>query len=108
MQAPPGAPYDPDPPVLVAATPDSGTIVGVFDDDDVEFQFDEVIAPERVDFGEKGNYADQFHHVVAQRQRIDRGRAERIESHKRNHPGLSRWQAAGLRGHLHSAAGHFR
>ncbi len=48
MQPPPGAPYDPDPPILVAATPDSGTIVGEFDDD-VEFQFDEVIAETGLD-----------------------------------------------------------
>lgn len=42
MQAPPGAPFDPDPPILLAATPDSGTVVTGFDDV-VEFQFDEVI-----------------------------------------------------------------
>lgn len=43
MQAPPGAPFDPDPPILLTATPDSGTVVAGFDDA-VEFQFDEVIA----------------------------------------------------------------
>ncbi len=43
MQAPPGAPFDPDPPILLSATPDSGTVVTGFDDV-VEFQFDEVIA----------------------------------------------------------------
>ncbi len=43
MQAPPGAPFDPDPPILLSATPDSGTVVAGFDDV-VEFQFDEVIA----------------------------------------------------------------
>ena len=43
MQAPPGAPFDPDPPILLAATPDSGAVVTGFDDV-VEFQFDEVIA----------------------------------------------------------------
>ena len=48
MQPPPGAPYDPDPPVLLAATPDSGSVVGEFDDD-VEFQFDEVIAERGLD-----------------------------------------------------------
>jgi hypothetical protein len=48
MQPPPGAPYDPDPPVLLAATPDSGSVVGAFDDD-VEFQFDEVIAEAGLD-----------------------------------------------------------
>lgn len=43
MQAPPGAPFDSDPPILLSATPDSGTVVTGFDDA-VEFQFDEVIA----------------------------------------------------------------
>lgn len=42
IQPPPGAPFDPDPPILLAATPDSGTVVTGFDDV-VEFQFDEVI-----------------------------------------------------------------
>ncbi len=42
MQAPPGGPPDPDPPVLLAITPDSGTEQPDFDDD-VEFRFDEVI-----------------------------------------------------------------
>jgi hypothetical protein len=48
MQAPPGAPYDPDPPILLTTTPDSGTVVGEFDDD-VEFEFDEVIAERNLD-----------------------------------------------------------
>ena len=39
MQAPPGGPPDPDPPVLLAITPDSGAELPDFDDD-VEFQFD--------------------------------------------------------------------
>jgi hypothetical protein len=42
MQLPPGAPFDPDPPVLLAAQPDSGAVLSGFDDD-VEFRFDEVI-----------------------------------------------------------------
>lgn len=42
MQPPPGAPFDADAPVLVSASPESGTVVANFDDD-VEFQFDEVI-----------------------------------------------------------------
>ncbi len=42
MQPPPGAPFDAEAPVLLSASPDSGAVIADFDDD-VEFQFDEVI-----------------------------------------------------------------
>ncbi len=42
MQPPPGAPFDPDAPILLSMSPDSGSVIANFDDD-VEFQFDEVI-----------------------------------------------------------------
>lgn len=42
MQPPPGAPFDADAPVLLSASPDSGAVIANFDDN-VEFQFDEVI-----------------------------------------------------------------
>ncbi len=42
IQEPPGGPPDFDPPILVAATPDSGDVVDGFKDE-LEFQFDEVI-----------------------------------------------------------------
>ncbi len=43
MQTPPGGPPDPDPPILVTVAPDSGAEMPEFDDD-VEFQFDEIVA----------------------------------------------------------------
>lgn len=48
MQAPPGGPPDPDPPVLLAITPDSGAVLPDFDDD-VEFRFDEVITERNIE-----------------------------------------------------------
>ncbi len=42
MQPPPGAPFEADAPVLLSTSPDSGAVIADFDDD-VEFQFDEVI-----------------------------------------------------------------
>ncbi len=42
MQSPPGAPFEADAPVLLSTSPDSGAVIADFDDD-VEFQFDEVI-----------------------------------------------------------------
>ncbi len=42
VQQPPGGPFDASPPVLLHVIPDSGTVATDFDDD-VEFQFDEVI-----------------------------------------------------------------
>ncbi len=43
IQDPPGGPPDFDPPILLSVIPDSGAILEGFDDD-VEFQFDEVIS----------------------------------------------------------------
>ena len=48
MQPPPGAPFDADAPVLLSASPDSGSVIANFDDD-VEFQFDEVITERGLD-----------------------------------------------------------
>ena len=48
MQAPPGGPPDPDPPMLLAITPDSGAVLPDFDDD-VEFRFDEVITERNIE-----------------------------------------------------------
>ncbi len=48
MQPPPGGPPDEDPPILLAIVPDSGTTVEGFDDD-VEFQFDEVLTERGLD-----------------------------------------------------------
>lgn len=42
VQQPPGGPPDPDPPILLSVTPDSGEAVAGFDDE-VIFEFDEVI-----------------------------------------------------------------
>jgi len=49
MPPPPGAPFDLDPPILLVATPDSGTVVTRFDDV-VEFQFDEVIEEQGLEY----------------------------------------------------------
>ena len=48
MGPPPGGPFDEDPPVLLAVAPDSGTTVEGFDDD-VEFQFDEIVSEQGLD-----------------------------------------------------------
>jgi len=42
IEPPPGGPPDPDPPIIVAVTPDSGAVVPDFDGD-LEIRFDEVI-----------------------------------------------------------------
>ena len=48
MQPPPGGPPDEDPPLLLEMVPDSGTTVEGFDDD-VEFQFNEVLSEQGLD-----------------------------------------------------------
>ncbi len=48
MQEPPGGPPDPDPPVLIGVTPDSGSLNDGFDEH-VSFDFDEIIAEQGIE-----------------------------------------------------------